>query len=193
YRGDLLDRRYRLSRDQSFRVVVWQYEFDDQGNLAKTTNPDGSEEINIFDVAHTDPRMRSNLLKKERTSASGFPSPSRIVWRGAYEANTQQLKEEKDETGASTTYRYDYDVSPAAAANTGKLIEIIHPDTTLPDGTVQKAKERFEYNSKGQITANIKSDGTRNEFEYGTAGNEKSRLIKQIFDVENLAIEHQMK
>ena len=103
YRGDLLDRRYRLSKDKSYRVVVWQYEFDAQGNLAKTTRPDGSEEINVFDFANPDARMRGKLLRKEITSASGFPSPSRIIWRGLYEPVYQLLIEEKNETGAATS------------------------------------------------------------------------------------------
>jgi len=193
YRGDLLDRRYRLSKDNSYRVVVWQYEFDEQGNLAKTTQPDGSEEINIFDFANPDPRMRGKLLRKELTSASGFPSPSRIVWRGKYEPSYQLLIEEKNETGAATTYKYDFNISPAALTNTGKLIELVQPDATLPDGTVQTAKATFEYNGKGQPTASISPDGVKNELKYGAAGNEKSRLIKQVFDVGGMDAEEQIK
>jgi hypothetical protein len=59
YRGDLLDRRYRLNKDGSFRVVVWQYEFDEQGNLHVLTKPDGSQELTTYNVAHVDPRMRA--------------------------------------------------------------------------------------------------------------------------------------
>ncbi|MCA0237743.1 MAG: DUF6531 domain-containing protein [Bacteroidetes bacterium] len=193
YRGDLLDRRYRLNKDKSYRVVVWQYEFDEQGNPSKTISPDGSEEINIFDFGNADPRMRGKLLQKERTSASGFPSPSRIIWKGKYEPQYQQIKEEINESGAKTTYKYDFDLTPAAANNTGKLIEIIQPDTTLPDGTIQTAKTLFEYNSKGQGTASILPDGTKNESIYGTVGIQKSRLIRQIKDVGKLNIVEQFK
>ena len=193
YRGDLLDRRYRLSKDKSYRVVVWQYEFDEQGNPSKITSPDGSEEITIFDVANPDPRMRENLLQKEITSASGFPSPSRIVWKGKYEPRFQQLTEEKNETGATITYKYDFDITPASLTNTGKLFEIIQPDATLPDGSVQQSKTVFEYNAKAQVTAIIQPDGTRNEFFYGAAGNERSRLIKQILDAGLLNIEQTLK
>ena len=193
YRGDLLDRRYRLSKDKSFRVVAWQYQFDAQGNLTKTTQPDGSEEINTFDFAHADPRMRSNLLKKELTAASGFPSPSRIVWRGIYESITQHLREEKNETGATTSYKFDYDLTPAAPNNTGKLMKVIHPDATLPDGTLQLAVTNFKYNSKGQIVETELPDGTRHTLEYGIAGTEKSRVIKKIYDSGNLNIEHSTK
>ncbi|MBT1704922.1 DUF6531 domain-containing protein [Chryseosolibacter indicus] len=182
YRGDLLDRRYRLNKDMSFRVVAWLYEFDEQGNLHKTTRPDGSEEINTFDFSNADPRMRNKILQKEVTSAAGFPSPSRIIWRGKYEPAYQLLKEETNEMGATTIYRYDFDVTPAALNNTGKLIEIVQPDATLPDGTIQQAKNTFTYNPKGQVTASIQPNGTRMAFEYGTTGNEKSRLVKRIFD-----------
>jgi RHS repeat-associated protein len=193
YRGDLLDRRYRLSKDKSYRVVVWQYAFDEQGNLSKTTRPDGSEEINVFDFANPDPRMRGKLLRKEITSASGFPSPSRIVWRGKYEPVYQLLIEGKNEIGATTIYKYDFNITPAALTNSGKLIELIQPDANLPDGTIQTAKTTFEYNTKGQPIATILPDGIRNELIYGVAGNEKSRLIKLVFDVGGLDAEEQIK
>ncbi|SFH34158.1 DUF6531 domain-containing protein [Pedobacter insulae] len=184
YRGDLLDRRYRLNKDKSFRVVAWLYEFDEQGNLTKTTSPNGGDEINIFDFGNPDPRMRGNLLQKEITAASGFPSPSRIIWKGKYDPNYQQLIEEKNETNEVTTYKYDVK---------GKLLEVIQPDATLPDGTIQVAKTTFTYNSKGQMLTTILADGTQNENKYGTVGNEKSRLIKCLSDVANLNIEHQYK
>lgn len=193
YRGDLLDRRYRLTKDRSYRVVAWLYEFDDQGNLSKITRPDGSEEINVFDFSNPDPKMRNNLLQKEITAASGFPAPSRIIWKGKYEPVFQQLTEEKNETGIITTYKYDFDITPAALTNTGKLIEIIQPDTRLPDGSIQKAKTTFEYNAKGQLTATVLPDGTRNELKYGVAGDEKSRVVKQAFDTGILNIEHILK
>jgi RHS repeat-associated protein len=184
YRGDLLDRRYRLNKDKSFRVVAWLYEFDEQGNLAKTTSPSGSDEINIFDFANPDPRMRSNLFQKEITAASGFPSPSRIIWKGKYEPNYQLLIEEKNETNKVITYKYD---------STGKLLEVIQPDATLPDGSTQVAKTSFTYNSKGQMLTTVLADGTQHENEYGSIGNEKSRLIKYRADVANLNIEQQYK
>ena len=82
YRGDLLDRRFRLTKDRSFRVVSVQYEFDEQGNRTTTTRPDGSQEISTYDDANPDPRMRGKLPRRELRAATGFPAPSRIVWRG---------------------------------------------------------------------------------------------------------------
>lgn len=190
YRGDLLDRRYRLSKDKSFRVVVWKYAFDEQGNQTITTRPDGSQEINTHDFANPNPCMRGNLLQKELTAAAGFPSPSRIVWRAAYEPNYQLMTEERNESGTATKYKYDFDIHPGAPGNSGKLLQIIYPDSTLPDGTVQSAIRQFEYNAKGQVTATIEADGVRHEMVYGTAGNEKNRLTKYLYDVGGAGIEN---
>lgn len=190
YRGDLIDHRLRLNKDKSFRVVIWQYEYDEQGNLSGITRPNGSREIYTFDAPHPDPRMRGNLLQREITSAVGFPSPSRIIWRGSYEENYQLLIEEENEINAVTQYRYDFDITPAAPNNSGKLQEIIYPDATLPDGRIQSCAVQFEHNIKGQITARINPDGTREEFVYGISGNETNRLIKSTVDPYGLNIEN---
>lgn len=188
YRGDLLDRRFRLNKDRSFRVVAVQYEFDVEGNLAITTRPDGSQEINTYDTGNADPRMRGKLLKKELTAAAGFPAPSRIVWRGGYESTYQLLVEEKNERNAVTRYQYDFDVTPVALNNTGKLKRILHPNATLPDATVQSSRTTFEHNSKGQVTAVVLPDGTRQEMAYGAAGAARSRLATHTFDPVGLNI-----
>jgi RHS repeat-associated protein len=183
YRGDLLDRRIRLTRDNSFRVLAWTYEMDTQGNLAVGTRPDGSQEIYSFDFENADPRMRGRLLRKELTAAAGFPAPSRIVWRGAYEPTYQLLTEETNERGATTRYRYDFDLTPGAASNTGKLLELVQPEATLPDGQTQIAISRYAYNARGQLVAAVMPDGRRNEIEYGTAGSERAAPVRWVDDV----------
>lgn len=193
YRGDLLDRRYRLNKDKSFRIVIWQYEFDEQGNPSITTRPDGSQEINIFDFNNSDPRMRGKLLQKELTSAAGFPSPSRIVWKAKYEPVYQLLKQEENENGAISKYRYDFDVNPGAMNNSGKLKEVVHPDVTLPNGTMQSSVTKYEANNKGQIEAILLPNGVRHEMVYGTAGFEQSRLVNEIMDAGGLHIENKIK
>jgi RHS repeat-associated protein len=188
FRGDLLDRRYRLNRDGTYRVCVWQYGYDGQANLTRTVKPDGSEDRHVFDDGNADPRMRGCRLRTELIAASGFPVPSRIVWRGDYEPRFQLPIRLIDEAGAVTRMRYDFDLSPGAAGNSGKLKEVLHPDVTLPDGTGQSATTRFEYNARGQVTATILADGTRNEVHYGTAGAELGRLVETVDDVGGLAI-----
>lgn len=190
YRGDLLDRRFRLQKDRSYRVVAWQYEYDEQGNPAVITRPDGSRETSTYDAGNSDPCMRGNLLRKELSAATGYPAPSRIIWRASYEPAYQLITEERNEQGASTRYRYDFDLAPGAPGNTGKLREVIHPDATLPDGTMQGSSSGFEHNAKGQVTARIGPDGVRNELHYGNTGNAKSRLVKEVFDTAGLAIEN---
>ena len=190
YRGDLVDRRYRLNKDKSYRVVVWKYSFDEQGNPTIKTRPDGSQEINTYDFSNPDPCMRGNLLQKEVTAAAGFPSPGRIIWRASYEPMYQLMTEETDETGTVVKYKYDFNLNPGAPGNSGKLRQIIYPDATLPDGTSQRAIKQFEYNNKGQFTALLEADGVRHEMVYGTAGREKYRLIKQVYDAGVTSIEN---
>jgi RHS repeat-associated protein len=182
YRGDLLDHRYRLSKDKSYRVVIWQYEYDEQGNISVTTRPDGSQEICVYDSSNADPRMRGKLLQKEITSAIGFPSPSRIVLRAKYEAIYQLLREEENELGSKTRYKYDFDITPGNVTNSGKLLEVISPAATLPDGAIQNSITKYEYNNRGQNIATILPNGVRNEIVYGTVGSEQGRPFKRIFD-----------
>lgn len=188
FRGDLLDRRYRLNRDGSYRICAWQYDYDGQANLIRSIRPDGSEERHVFDDGHADPRMRGCRLRSELIAASGFPVPSRIVARTDYDPRYQLPVRQIDEAGATTRMRYDFDLTPGSPTNSGKLMELLPPDATLPDGTIQSARTRFEYNARGQITATVLADGTRNELDYGTVGVELGRLIREVGDAAGLAI-----
>jgi RHS repeat-associated protein len=189
FRGDLLDERLRLVKDRSFRVVALQYEYDEQGNRTAVTKPDGSQELYLYDAANADPRMRGLMLRRELTAASGFPAPSRIVERLRYEPAYQLLVEHTSESGAITEYEYDFDLTPGAADNTGKLKRVKHPDVVDPDGGVQSAETRYEHASDGQLTAVVTPDGARTELEYGTAGPDVRRLVKKTVDVGGLDLE----
>ena len=188
YRGDILDHRLRLVKDKTFRVCVNTYEYDDQGNVISSTEPDGRQELRIYDNANPDARMRGKLLRRELTAAAGFPAPSRIVWRGEYEPTFGMLRRQRDEAGAETRYRYDFDVAPGPT-NTGALREVEHPTATLPDGTTQPAITRYETNARGQMTAVIAANGVRDELEYGAAGNSRGMLVLQRKDTGGVAIE----
>jgi RHS repeat-associated protein len=188
FRGDLLDQRFRLVKDHSYRVVALQYEYDEQGNLTATTKPDGSQELVVYDPLNGDPRRRGLPLQRELTAAAGFPVPSRIVWKGRYENRYQLIKEEHSETGAITSYDYDFDVTPGALTNTGKLVRVGHPDVTLPDGVAQASETRYEHRPDGLVTGIVDPDGARTEMQYGAAGPDARRLVRRIRDATGLAV-----
>lgn len=190
YRGDLIDHRWRLNKDKSFRVVIWQYEYDEQGNLETIVKPDLSKEIRIHDFDNSDPRMRGALKIYAKTSSLG--THSRVISTRTYDPNYQLLIKEQNEKNAITHYRYDFDITPAAPTNTGKLKKIIYPDTTLPDGALQSCVVQFEHNAKGQITAIVNPDGTREELVYGNAGNKTNRLITRRIDPGGIHIENHL-
>jgi RHS repeat-associated protein len=190
YRGDLLDHRLRLVKDKTFRVCVCTYEYDDQGNLIASTDPDGRQELRIYDNANPDARMRGKLLRRELTAAAGFPVPSRIVWRGEYEPTYGMLRRQIDESGAETRYRYDFDIAPGPN-NTGALREVVHPTARLPDGAAQPAITRYETDARGQVTAVTAANGVRDEMEYGIVGNSRGLLILQRKDAGGVSIEEQ--
>lgn len=183
-RGDLLDHRVRLVRDGSFRIVVYQFEYDSQGNRRMVRYPDGMEEHRTFLDADTDPRMRGRMVRREVRARTGFPAPSRILWRGTFEPTFQLPRTVSDEAGNTTTYRYDLDSGNPGA--TGRLETIKHPDATLPDGTVQHSTLAFESNARGQITAIVTAEGMRTEWRYGTVGVDRGLLTEVHRDVGGL-------
>jgi RHS repeat-associated protein len=167
--GDLIDDRFRLVHDGSYRVVVRKMRYDTQGNLAEETAPDGSRTRWTYDDANPDPRCRGNLLKVERLAAPTFPVPSRILARMEYEPRFQLLRRVVHENGSETRYRYDLDLTPDPA-NIGVLRRVEWPDCTLPDGTTQSSVSLVESNTRGQPTAMVTPEGARDEIEYYPAG-----------------------
>ena len=143
--------------------------------------------VRLFDEDNADPRMRGLLLRRELTAATARPAAGRIVWRGSYDAARLLLKEERDEAGAITRHEYDFDLTPGAPGNTGKLKRIVHPDATLPDGTVQTAETTFEHDARGLVTAIVDPNGVRTELTYGTTGAEAGRIASRTADVYGIA------
>ena len=183
-RGDLLDYRFRLVRDRSFRVVVHQFEYDSQGNRRLVRYPDGMEEHRTYSDADPDPRMRGRLTRREVRARTGFPSPSRVMWRGTYEPTFQLPRTVTDEAGNTTVYNYDLDtVNPAA---TGRLERIELPDATLPNGMVQTSVVTFESNARGQVTAVVSAEGMRTEMRYGGAGDDRALLTEVRHDADGM-------
>jgi RHS repeat-associated protein len=175
-RGELLDHRFRLVRDTSYRVVASAFSYDDQGNVVGTVLPDGSEELRVYDSTSPDPRRRGLLLRRELRARPGFPSPSRIIWRGSYEPQFQLPRDETDESGKDLTYRYDHDTQPGG---TGRLVA-----QEYPDGAVV----RFEHDERGRITGVIQPSGVRNEIAYGATGDHRGLLVGTIRDAGGLGV-----
>jgi RHS repeat-associated protein len=168
YRGDLLDERFRLVADRSFRVAITRRRFDGQGNLTELVNPDGSGSVFTYDHEHLDPRMRRNLLRVELRASPVAPVPSRLVFRCDYDPVFQFPRRIVAENGAVTRLVFDHEGAPPGRP--GNLLRIEWPDVALPDGTTQASVTQFESNARGQTTAVISPEGVRDEWEYLSAG-----------------------
>lgn len=166
YRGDLLDERFRLVEDGSYRLVARLYRYDAQGNLIERREPDGRGYLYTYDDTNPDPQARGNLLRMTEVASPLAPAPGRDILRATYEPRYQQLKTTRDAHGHLTEYIYDYEV---AAGGTGLLVELRHPLVTLPDGTNLQSIERFTYNAAGQLLTHVEVGGTHT-FEYEPAG-----------------------
>ncbi|NKB28927.1 MAG: hypothetical protein GKR99_15795 [Rhodobacteraceae bacterium] len=187
YRGDLLDYRFRLVADKSFRVVASSFGYDTEGNRIRTTLPDGSGELRRFSHTDPDPRMRGKLRQIELRARAGFPSPSRMTLRIDYEPNFQLVKRIRDERGGSTDYVYDLDTAPVPGA-VGKLERIILPDAVLPDGSVQNSDIRLKIDARGRLEELTSALGHTQRYIYGGPGPEAGLPVQTIRDVGGLDI-----
>ena len=151
YRGDLLDHRFRLNRDGSFRVVASQWRHDSEGNVTEQVGPDGLHHVLTYDSANTDPCARRNLLKVEIAAPLADITPSRVVFTAQYEPRFQLVTRTEDESGAVTRHRYDFDTTPVGA--TGRRIGVELPAVVLADGTSQQSVLAFEHDTHGRLTA----------------------------------------
>lgn len=173
YRGDLLDERFRLKRDGSYRVAVIKRRFDDEGNLKELIRPDGSSTLWVWDDKNPDPRNRGNLLRVELRASPFHPVPSRIVLQIDHDPNLQVPVRIRHENGSEVRLRYDARGNPQ---------RIDWPDATLPDGTVQKAATLFETNARGQVTAMVSPEGVRREYRYEPAGTPKAGMLREAVE-----------
>jgi RHS repeat-associated protein len=168
YRGDLLDHRFRLNRDGSFRVVSRQWLHDTEGNMTEAVGADGVRTVLTYDSANPDPCARRNLQKVELATPLPGSVVSRIVYKATYDPQYQLPVRIEDEIGAETRYFYDFDVSPAGS--TGRLARIELPAVVGADGAPQQSVQTFEHNKRGQLTATIQAEGGRTELAYFSGG-----------------------
>lgn len=167
-RGDLLDKRFRLANDGSYRLIAEKFRYDDQGNLVEHYLADGRGMVYEYDRANPDPRARGNLLTAVAVASPLKPAPSIEVFRATYEPRYWQLKTFRQAGGAVTEFIYDYEASPDGQG-VGDLLELRRPLCTQPDGTTFTPVERFAYNPRGQILRH-EENGAVHEFIYATAG-----------------------
>ena len=167
-RGDLLDKRFRLGVDGSWRLVATTCRYDEQGNLIERYDADGRGLVYELDTTNPDPRARGNLLRILERASPLAPAPANVTFRATYEPRYWQLKTHRDAAGALTELIYDYEAAPAFKGH-GAVIELRHPIITLPDGSTQQSTEHFIYNPAGQLIEH-RENGTTHNFIYDTTG-----------------------
>lgn len=168
FRGNLLDERFRLCLDGSYRLWARAYRYNRHGDLTEAFHPDGTATRHVYDEGNPDPLARGNLLRIEALSQPNHLL-TRVVRRFTYEPRFQRVKTVTEEGGPVTTFVYDYDVDPARAH--GNVVKVLHPDAVLPDGTAQNnSVTSFVYDPNGQVIERVSPEGRRQTFTYHTAG-----------------------
>lgn len=179
YRGDLLDHRFRLVLDGSYRAVARTSRYDEQGNLSERREPNGLGMVYTFDAANSDPRARGNLLKAELVGPPTAAVLSRIISRVTYEPVFHRPKTHRDEHGHTTTWVYDHEEGTGTA---GDVVRVEYPAATLPDGTSQPRVETFSYAASGGLEEHVTAEGHAHRFEYGAAGPAQGLLTRIVQD-----------
>ncbi|MGH7357798.1 MAG: DUF6531 domain-containing protein, partial [Candidatus Rokuibacteriota bacterium] len=175
-RGDLLDLRYRLMLDGSYRLHAEVFQYDAQGNLIEYRGPDGLGAARLYDVANPDPRARGNLQREWLLAPPATGLAAREVWRVTYEPRHHRPKTVTDEAGATTTLVYDYEET---SVDRGDVIRLVHPPATLPDGSIQGAVERLTHDHRGQLTEYRSAAGHVRRYEYfdGVRAGQLQRVV----------------
>lgn len=185
YRGDLLDHRFRLSRDRSYRVIAAQFAYDAAGNVTESVDPDGVRQVLTYDAANSDPCARRNLLRID-IAAPVAGGPSRMLLHAKFDTHFQLPLRVFDEGGHVTRFVYDFDIGDPGA--TGRPVRIEFAPVTLADGSAQQSVVHMEHNARGQMTALTDPNGVRTEYEFVSGGIHDGFLRRVIRDA--AAIRH---
>jgi RHS repeat-associated protein len=178
-RGLLLDERTRLRADGSYRVWATSYRYTNAGALAEIRRPNGLTTRMTYDEDNADPCARGNMLELRLVAPPTAPAAPRRIWSATYEPRYQQVKAVTDETGATTTFHYDYEDAPGPATS-GRLTRMVLPDTTLPDGTVQAAAEHYVFDERGRLRERRSAEQHRFTYEYHAAGDGIGQLSRSV-------------
>lgn len=167
FRGNLLEERYRLARDGSYRLHVTVNRYDAWGNLQLAALPNGFLRRYTYDIDNPNPAAWGNLLRVDLEAPPTRPTLGRNVVQMRYEDRYQQIHWVRDESGAITRMQYDHFTQPNAK---GALVQIDHPDVALPDGGQQTASTRVQVNSKGQVVQQVSPMGRKTVYAYNARG-----------------------
>lgn len=184
FRGNLLEERYRLVVDGSWRLVVEVYRYDAHGNQVLHRRPNGLTLHETYDVANDDPAARGNLLERWLEAPPAKPAIGRRTHRMRYEPLYQRLHDFEDESGAVTRYVYGDQVAPNGVP---ALVRLELPDATSPDGTLQAAVEQYEYDALGRLLRETSPEGRVVEYRYGAAGDDDGYLVERVRDPGGIA------
>ena len=152
------------SKDQYGNIT--SYEYDDNGNLTKTTYPDGSIETATYDEETNDVLTSTdrNGLLTENTYADGLliqvKTGGLVTAAYSYYPKTTYgieglVKQETDAHGNITEYEYD---TKGNVTKTKQIIDGVSHDTTNT------------YDNKGQLTKTVDPEGVKTEYIYNEAG-----------------------
>jgi len=177
WRGDLLDERFRLVVDGSYRLVASVFRYDEEGNLAERRDPDGHGWLYEYDITNADPRARGNLLRATEVASPLAPDIGRDIIRATYEQRFNLIKSQRDALGELTQYVYDYEVEPTGKG-TGQLREVRRPPVTQPDGSRRLTVERFQHNGRGQLLRHRVGDQDH-RFAYSMAASTRGYLRRR--------------
>jgi len=189
FRGNLLDERFRLCADGSYRVWAQSYRYNQNGQLTKMYYANGMADFYKYyeydpNIPLSDISQAGNLLQIDRQSQ---PSTliSRTISKFTYEPLYQKIKTVEDENHNITEFVYEHEVNPLATS--GNLVKIKYPDSTLPDGTLQNNCEaKFKYDNKGQLIEELTPERRKKTYKYYLHG-KGAGLVKKITAHDNVS------
>jgi hypothetical protein len=89
WRGDLLDERFRLTCDGSFRLWAQSYRYNAQGERIEVRLPNGLGKRYLYDHGNPNPCARGNLLRMTRIPPPPPLQPEQFLWSFTYEPRCQ--------------------------------------------------------------------------------------------------------
>jgi RHS repeat-associated protein len=174
FRGNLLDERFRLCADGSYRVWAQSYRYNKNGQMTEFYYANGMADF--YEYYEYDPNNPASIIEKDGNLLRVFKRNTiglnqRKIAEYTYENNFQNAETVTDE--ANSTVKFKYDVN-------GNLIKVIYPDATLPDGTVQNnCVTNLKYDTSGQLVEELSPEGRKKNYDYFQNGS-GAGLVKKI-------------